>query len=108
MPMQSSLKSLLADGKIKQVIEQLLLHSKSDEDLHNEAVALSARFRKYNREKHGNTASSEELNIELNRIQNAALDLIDRLPEKTSMERLKKTKVGETSAYKGILIKTSE
>ncbi len=87
MNIKNNLKSLLAEGRIRQVVEQILELSKVDSDMHNEAVALSARFRKYNQEKHGNISSPDELNIELNRIQNAALDLIDRLPEKASVKK---------------------
>ena len=82
MHSKTNLKSLLAEGRTNRVIQALLDLTKHDGDLHNEAIQLSARFNQYNREKHGNTAPTEELNIELNRIHGAALDLIERLPDR--------------------------
>ena len=81
MSKKAKLRKQLADGKTRQVIDQVVQHSRKDQDLHNDAVSLSARFQKYLREKHGNTTPTEELDIELNRIHSATLDLIRRLPE---------------------------
>lgn len=82
MSLKTTLKKQLSQGKTRAVIAELQLLTRSDSDLHDEAVALSARYQQYLREKHGNTTSRENLEIELNRIHAAALDLIGRLPER--------------------------
>ncbi|TAK30389.1 MAG: hypothetical protein EPO28_18795 [Saprospiraceae bacterium] len=50
-------------------------------DLHNQVLALSARYQKYLRDKHGGTSTNIDLDLELNRINTAALDMIEQLPE---------------------------
>jgi Effector-associated domain 11 len=81
MNAEAKLKSLVAAGDIKQAIQELLGLTINNADIHSDAVALSARYQKYLREKHGNTTKSEDLDIELNRINSAALNLIGRLPK---------------------------
>ena len=78
---KDTFKSLLAAGKTRQVIESLLPHTQGDPDLHAEAVALSARYQHYLREKNGGRAEPAWLDAQLNKINAAALDLIDRSPE---------------------------
>ncbi len=81
MNRRAHLRSLLAEGQSRQVIQELLRLTGRDSALHAEAAALSARYQQYLREKHGHTASSDELAIELNRINAATLHLIGQLPE---------------------------
>jgi len=78
---KDTFKSLLAAGKTRQVIESLLPHTQGDPDLHAEAVALSARYQHYLREKNGGRAEPAWADAELNKINAAALGLIDRSPE---------------------------
>lgn len=74
-----SLKSRLADGKTKEVIEELhQLTTDTDTDLHNEVVAISARFNQYAREERQNLKDTQTLNIELAHIRQAVLYIIDR------------------------------
>jgi len=99
--MKAKLTSTLSKGKTRQVIEDLLPLSTFDPDLHDEAVALSARFQKYLREKNGGTKDVADLDIELNRINSALLDLIGRLPEGNPVE--KKIRWKEVAVVIGIL-----
>lgn len=81
MNTKTNLRNLLADGKTKPVIEQLTTLTQFDRDLHDQALALSARYQKQLHERHGRTGTLDDLDLELNRINAAALDLIERLPE---------------------------
>ena len=74
---KDTFKSLLAAGNTRQVIESLLPHTQGDRDLHAEAVALSARYQHYLREKNGGRAERVWLDTELNKINAAALALIE-------------------------------
>jgi len=74
---KDTFKSLLAAGNTRQVIESLLPHTQGDRDLHAEAVALSARYQHYLREKNGGRAEWAWLDTELNKINAAALALIE-------------------------------
>ncbi len=78
---KTQLHALIAAGKTRAAIESLLTEARSDRDLHTEALALSARFQNFTREKNGGRAEPAWLDAELNRIHAAALDLIERLPE---------------------------
>lgn len=79
--MNHPLRAVLAQGKTKQVIAELLKLTTHDADLHNQVVQLSARFAQYERQKLGNLESSSVLGIELNNINVTALAIIDELEE---------------------------
>jgi len=79
---KDTLKSSLAAGKTRQVMESLLMRTQGDRDLHTEAVALSARYQHYLREKNGGRAEPAWLDMELNKINAAALGLIELFPER--------------------------
>lgn len=81
---KTSLRLDLAAGKTRQVIENLLATSAADRDLNAEAVALSARFQNYFREKNAGRVEPRWLDMELNQINAAVLHLVDRLPEDSS------------------------
>lgn len=77
--MNNSLRAALAQGKTEAVIAELLQRSTHDADLHNQVVALSARYALYERQYLGNLEDPSELNIELNKINAAVLDILDQL-----------------------------
>ena len=73
------LRAALASGKTKAVIGELLILTKHDADLHNQVVQLSARFAQYKKQKSGNLEDSTVLEIELNKINATALEIINEL-----------------------------
>jgi hypothetical protein len=77
--MNQSLRAALAQGKTEAVIAELLERSTHDDDLHNQVVALSARYAQYEKQYLGNLEEASVLNIELNKINAAVLDIIDQL-----------------------------
>jgi Effector-associated domain 11 len=78
--MKQTLRNLIADGKTAKVIAELRQLTTSDADLNNEVNIIAARFTKYKTQYHLGLEDSTPLNIELNKINNALLDIIDRLP----------------------------
>lgn len=81
-----NLKELIAKGKTEKTIEQLLkLLPQLDKDLQEDILMQSAKFTTYQKEKHQGTASNEELDIKLNRINNALLEIIHQLPQESQV-----------------------
>jgi hypothetical protein len=80
MSVKANLRNLLAEGNTREVLEQLKHLTNSDIDLQEDAISLSARYQKYLREKHRNTLDTQSLDMELNRINAAILNLIEKLP----------------------------
>ena len=83
--MKQTLQNLLAEGKTKQAIAQLRQITTYDTDLQAEVVQLSARFTEYERQKRMDIEDPSVLRIELAKINNALLSVIDRLDK--SVER---------------------
>lgn len=79
--LKQNLQQLIAKGKIAQAMEQLLQATASDKDLHHEVLAVSARFAHYEKQVHGNTADSNWLATERNKINAALLFIIDKLED---------------------------
>ena len=77
--MKQTLQNLLAEGKTKQVIAQLMQLSTHDTDLKAEVVQLSARYAEYERQKRMGLEDPSVLGIELNKINNALLSIIGQL-----------------------------
>jgi hypothetical protein len=77
--MKQTLRNLIAEGKTKQAIAQLRQLTKNDADLNAEVVQLSARFSAYEHQKRMATEDPSVLSIELNKINNALLSVIERL-----------------------------
>jgi Effector-associated domain 11 len=75
---KTQLKQQIADGKTRQSIETLLTLTTAT-DLYDDVVLQSSRFKQVMRDKHQNTMDSETIRIELAKINNALLDIIDRL-----------------------------
>lgn len=82
--MKQTLQNLLAEGKTKQAIAELMQLSTHDTDLKAEVVQLSARYAEYERQKRMGLEDPSVLGIELNKINNALLSVIDRLEKKGS------------------------
>jgi len=81
--MDHPLRAALAKGKTKQVITELRALTVGNADLHNQVIQLSARYTNYEKQKLGDLENPSVLGIELNKINNAALAIIDELEEKT-------------------------
>ena len=79
--MKQTLRNLIADGKIKQAIDQLRSLTHADADLNRDVNLLAARFAKYEQQYLGDLADPSVLGIESNKINNALLALIDKLSE---------------------------
>lgn len=79
--MNHPLRATLAKGKTKAVIAELLTHTAHDSDLHNQVVQLSARFAQYEKQKLGNLEAPEVLGVELNKINQTALAIINELAQ---------------------------
>jgi Effector-associated domain 11 len=77
--MKQTLRNLIAEGKTKQTIAQLRQLTKNDADLNAEVVQLSARFSAYEHQKRMAVEDPSVLSIELNKINNALLSVIERL-----------------------------
>lgn len=77
--MKKTLRDLLAKGKTKQVIAELQTLTAGDTDLHNQAIQLSARYAQYEKQTLGDLEAPAVLNVELNRINQAALGIIESL-----------------------------
>ena len=75
------LEKLVADNKIKQLIEILLSLRLSDAQLSHEIISLSRRFNAYEKEKNGDSESSDKLATEINKIGVSALYLISKIPD---------------------------
>ena len=77
--MKQTLQNLLAEGKTKQVIAELMQLSTDDTDLKAEIVQLSARYAEYERKKRMDLEDPLVLGIELNKINSALLSGIGQL-----------------------------
>ena len=67
--MKQTLQNLLAEGKTKQVIAELMQLHTDDTDLKAEIVQLSARYAEYDRQKRMSLEDPSVLSIELNKIR---------------------------------------
>lgn len=74
--MKQTLQNLLAEGKTKQVIAELMQLHTIDTDLKAEIVQLSARYAEYERQKRMDLEAPSVLGIELNKINHALLSVI--------------------------------
>ncbi|MCB0553256.1 MAG: hypothetical protein KDD02_06865 [Phaeodactylibacter sp.] len=86
MESKKRLKRLLADGDTQQVINALLQITESGRDrrLYNEAIHQSTRYQQAIQQDRLGVARPDELRIELAKIHQALLDIIDRLQESPS------------------------
>lgn len=91
MASTTEIRQLIGDSRIAEAIEQLKEQTKGTY-LHNEVIQQSAKFEHYRKVKRNGTERNEDLNLMLNAIQFALLEIIDRIdggiPKKTSKRNL--------------------
>ena len=81
MSQKKNLQALIAEDKIAPAIAHLLATTNQTPDLHNEVLQLSARFQQNEKQRRLDLNPTDDLNREYNKIRNALLDLVNRLPE---------------------------
>lgn len=74
---KNKIKTFVASGRAGRAIDLLLQYRSSDSDISNEIISLSARYKNYLRAKHGNLQYNQTLDIELNKINNSILHIIE-------------------------------
>ena len=74
---KNKIKTLVAAGRTGSAIDVLLQYRSNDVDISNEIISLSARYKNYLREKHGNLLDKQTIAIELNKINSSILHLIE-------------------------------
>lgn len=74
---KDKIKKFVASGRTGQAVDLLLKYRSSDSDISNEIISLSARYKNYLRERHGNLQDPQSLGIELNKINNSILNIIE-------------------------------
>jgi tetratricopeptide (TPR) repeat protein len=79
--MKSTLQHLLSDGKTDQVIAELRRLTAPDPYLHEQFLLLAGRQAELERKSIAGTASADDLDIERNKIREALLVLVKKLPE---------------------------
>ena len=77
--MKQALRNLIAQGSTNRAIAQLLLLTASDSDLSTEINLLSARFSTLEKQQRLGVGDDKESGKELNRINVALLDIVNRL-----------------------------
>ena len=78
--MKTQLKKLIAKGETEKAISQLTQLSINDRTLSHEIISLSGRFHQYQRDRLDQIKSQDHLDVEFNRMNQKALDIIERLP----------------------------
>ena len=86
------LYSLLAENKIAQVITELRSNTAGVIELHEEVLQLSARFQQNEKKRRLDIENNEDVNREYNKIRNALLSVIERLPNSSIASSVKKNK----------------
>ena len=81
MSQKKILRNLIAENKIAQVITELRSNTEGVIDLHDEVLQLSARFQQNEKKRNLDITDNEEVNREYNKIRNALLSVIERLPD---------------------------
>jgi hypothetical protein len=79
--MKSTLQHLLSDGKTDQVIAELRRLTAPDPYLHEQLLLLAGRQAELERKSIAGTSSADDLDIERNKIREALLVLVKKLPE---------------------------
>ncbi|MFN7120179.1 MAG: hypothetical protein ACK4TA_25540 [Saprospiraceae bacterium] len=81
---RKALKDLISKGKIKAALEQLIILTQHNADLHNEVIHLKARWTEHQRQKRLHTTDNNDLNREAARIQITLLEIIDHISEEVT------------------------
>ena len=80
--MKQRLRNFIADGKTGKVISQLrLIESYLDEELQEDIIIQSNRYKSYLRNKNNGLLSREEQGLQLNTINTSLLFIINQLPD---------------------------
>ncbi len=81
--LKSFLKKLLSEGKVKQALSYVLTLSDTEKtrDLHDYAINLSSRHKRYENQRRLSTGKKEDLEREINKINFDLLQLINDIPE---------------------------
>lgn len=87
------LMQLLAEGETAEVIRVLNSINFNNLEIKSESVILSARFKRYEQEKYGNLSDSSSLEIEINKINQALLHLLKKIPDDKIKRKNKKLKL---------------
>lgn len=74
---KNKIKSFIAAGRTGRALGLLMQYRSPDKDICNAITSISARYNTYLREKHGNLVDNQTLAIELNKINNSILHLIE-------------------------------
>lgn len=78
---KNELRQLLSQGKTHRVVESLeSIKNQLDDDLQNEIILQAGRFRSFSKEKISGGLTNEQEGVQLARVNNALLDIINRLP----------------------------
>ncbi len=84
--MKKKLQQLIAEGTTKQAI-QLLLSNTEKLDEHKEVLLQSSRYETYEKNKDIGVLSFDEANIRLAKINNALLNIIEKLPDEENVSK---------------------
>jgi uncharacterized protein (DUF486 family) len=78
---KQNLSNLIANGKTEQAITQLrMLSPQLEKDLQEDILIQSNKFKTYQKEKRQETTTKEDLQVKLNKINIALLEIIHQLP----------------------------
>lgn len=82
--MKEHLKNLIAQGKIKEAIKELLQITNQESDLHNHVIQQSARLSELEKQQSLGTEDNTALNMTRNQVIAALLSIIDDMPNKNN------------------------
>ncbi len=88
---------LVADGRLREVLDQLLLETSEQPALHREVILQSQRYSAYERDVRMGTEDYDDLNRTSARITEAVLELIEELPGPDGEQRKRVSKKQEIS-----------
>lgn len=89
--MKEDIHQLISGGQTQAAIQALIAQTKQGTDLHDQALALSARYQNYRKKQHSGTTDDAYLDEELNRIQSAAIELANKLGGTSNSSNKKRT-----------------
>ena len=81
----NQLRNLIADNRIDPAVDQMLRLAKdADEELYNQVLMQSQRWKKLKRENRMDLLTSSEAGIEQNRIVNGLLEILSELAKRSA------------------------
>jgi wobble nucleotide-excising tRNase len=87
MKNKNIIKKLIAEGRTGEAINMLNATVFNDKEIEHQVIAVSARFKNFEKEKHGNLADISILNTELNKINQTLLHIIASISETNILKR---------------------